>query len=241
MHIDVLLCPTSTATREQLERVIIVIDVLRATSTIATALANGATEVIPVSDAGEAIQLAKRLGEDQCLTGGERGGLPIPGLNLGNSPREYNQEVIGDKKLALCTSNGTQAVRWAQSGKKVFTASFLNMAPIVRQILEDGSDVLIVCSGSAGSFAMEDLLCAGRIIQEVGTHKHGLELSDAAKLAKMAYQKQKTAGLEKALMETEHGKNLVELGLGEDVVFCAQIDAYQVVPVYSGGRITRME
>lgn len=241
MHIDVLLSPTVTATREQLEKTIVVIDVLRATSTIATALANGAMEVIPVADPSEAIQLAKRLGDDQCLTGGERGGLPIPGLNLGNSPREYTCEVVNGMKLALCTSNGTHAIRWAQAAKKVYTASFLNLNSVVRQLEQENTDVLLVCSGSDGGFAMEDLYCAGRIIQEISAQKMNLALSDAAKLAKMAAQSIESIGLEKALSETEHGKNLYELGLGDDVTFCAQVNYFTLVPVYIGGRIIKPE
>jgi 2-phosphosulfolactate phosphatase len=237
MRIDVLLYPTVAATREQMDRVMVVVDVLRATSTIVTALANGALEVIAVADPSEAIQLAKRLGEDQCLTGGERGGLPIPGLNLGNSPREYTRDVVEGKKLALCTTNGTQAIRWAQVGKKVFTASFLNASAVVEQLIKEDADVLLICSGGAGNLAMEDLLCAGRIAQELANHVKNSVLTDTAKLAAMAYKNTKTKGLVKALHETEHGQDLVELGLGDDVDYCAQIDLYHLVPVFDAGRV----
>lgn len=241
MQVDVLFYPTAAATREQLDRVLVVIDVLRATSTIATALANGVLEVIAVAEPSEAIQLAKRLGEDQCLTGGERGGLPIPGLNLGNSPREYNREVVEGKKLALCTTNGTQAIRWAQAAKKVYTASFLNVSAVVAQLKKDGSDVLVICSGGAGHFAMEDLLCAGMIVQDLSSHTKGNVVTDAAKLAAMAYKSAKAKGLVKALHETEHGQNLEEIGLGEDVDYCGQVDLYNLVPVFSGGRVALAE
>ena len=241
MRLDVILSPTIAPNREQLENVIVVIDVLRATSTVAAALANGALEIIPVADPSEAIQLAKRLGEDHCLTGGERGGLPIPGLNLGNSPREYTREVIGGKKLALCTTNGTQAIRWAQAAKKVYTGAFVNLSSVVRQLSADDSDLLLVCSGSAGGFAMEDLFCAGRIIRELTVRKPDSALTDAAKLAVLAWQAAESAGLERALYETEHGRRLSELGLSEDVAFCAQVDLFSLAPVFSGGRITLPE
>jgi 2-phosphosulfolactate phosphatase len=160
---------------------------------------------------------------------------------LGNSPREYTREVVEGKKLALCTTNGTQAIRWAQSGKKVYTASFLNVGAIVNQLQKDGVDVLLIGSGGAGHFAMEDLLCAGMIVQQLSSHAKGSQLTDAAKLASMAYRSAKAKGLVKALQETEHGQDLMKLGLGDDVDLCGQVDLYDLVPTYNGGRVALAE
>ena len=239
MQIEVIPYPGVQPTREQVERTIVVMDVLRATSTIVTALDNGATEVIPLSDASEAIVMARRLGEDQCLTGGERGGLPIPGLNLGNSPREYTHEVISGKKLALCTTNGTQAIRWAQPGKKVFIASFLNLPALVAQLLADDGDLLLVCSGRNGGLALEDVYCAGMIVHQLATEITPSKLfqSDSAVLSRIAYQSIKRSGLEKGLFGTDHGKALKELGMDDDVSYCAQVGVIDKVPIYTGGKI----
>lgn len=239
MRIDVMPYPGNQPTREQSDKTFVVMDILRATSTIVTALANGATEIIPVADPSEAIQLAKNIGEDQCLTGGERGGLQIPGLNLGNSPAEYTQEVVWDRKLALCTTNGTVAIRWAQSGKRVLIGSFLNLPAIVEAIKEEG-DVLLVCSGRNGGLALEDFVCAGMIVDRLAAAlgEEQLSMSDSAYLSRLAYQTmEQTKGLAKGLAETDHGRDLVELGLGEDIRFCAQVGVIDIVPVFESGRV----
>lgn len=239
MHIDMQPYPTGQPSREQAERVIVVMDVLRATSTIVTAMANGAAEVIPMADASEASLLARRLGEDQCLTGGERGGLQIPGLNLGNSPFEYSADVVGGKKLALCTTNGTQAIRWTQPAKKVLIASFLNLPAVVGQLQRESSDVLLVCSGRNGGIALEDVYCAGMIAYCLSSELFGFDtvLSDSARLSRIAFTSVEQGGLQEALLKTDHGKNLVELGLQTDVEFCAQVGTVAHVPVYTGGRV----
>jgi len=240
MHIDLQPYPTGQPNREQAERVVVVIDVLRATSTIVTALANGAAEVIPMSDASEASLLARRLGEDQCLTGGERGGLPIPGLNLGNSPLEYGAAVVKGKKVALCTTNGTQAIRWAQPAKKVLIASFLNLPAVVAQLQKENSDVLLLCSGRKGALALEDMYCAGMIAHSLSTALFGpgLALSDATWLSLIAFTSVNAQdGLQTALLKTDHGQYLCELGFQADVEYCSRVGIIDHVPVYTGGRI----
>jgi 2-phosphosulfolactate phosphatase len=128
MIVDVALVPTELPDNHQLSnQAVLVIDVLRATSTISTALAAGATSVVPVEEAGEASKLAEALGGGVILAG-ERGGLPLPGFHLGNSPAEYRREKVAGRVVVLTTTNGTYALRKVQAANQVGVASFLNAA-----------------------------------------------------------------------------------------------------------------
>lgn len=219
-------------------KTVIVIDVLRATTTITVALAAGCLEVIPVLTPEEAIEMRARLGDERVLLGGERNALKIPGFDLGNSPREYTPEIVAGKRLIITTTNGTRAIRRAAGGHQVFLGAMVNAPSVATAAARGEEDITIICSGTKDRFSLEDFLAAGFIVDRL-TALNGFTLRDGARAARdyYLYRRDDPAA---ALKESYHGRLLEELGLGEDLEFCSRVGILDVVPVYSGGIIKKM-
>jgi 2-phosphosulfolactate phosphatase len=200
----------------------IVIDVIRATSTICQALASGYERVFCTAEVEEARALRRVLGEG--VLGGERKNVLIPGFEFGNSPREYLEP--GDGPLILTTTNGTRAiVSAAERCERVLVASLLNLAAVVEAVRESGEDVAVVCAGVQGTLALDDAYVAGRIVELLGW-----ERTDAAEAA--ARLAGTWSGAEEAFRASKSGRNLMENApeLEEDIPFCARESALDVVP-----------
>jgi len=200
----------------------IVIDVIRATSTICQALASGYERVFCCAEVEEAYALRDALGEG--VLGGERNAVHIPGFDLGNSPREY-LEPLG-ATLVLSTTNGTRAVvAAAQRCERVFLASLLNLSAVVEAAREAADDVVVVCAGVQGTFALDDAFVAGRIVELLGW-----ERTDATEAA--ARLAATWGGAEEALRASKSGRNLMENApeLEADIPFCARESVLDVVP-----------
>lgn len=223
---------------------VIVIDVLRATSTMLVALANGAKEIVPVENAVIAARAAKgRAGSLLC---GERNGKIIEGFNLGNSPFEYSPENIKDKILVFSTTNGTVAVMKTKHSKNTVLASFLNIDVVVDFISELNEDFVIVCSGKSNNFCLEDTVAAGMILILL-FHLHGksnYNIDDsgyaAVKLTRHLLAKageNHSERIHDILKKTEQGKFLSSLGFQEDLKLCSEIDSYPYLPVFKNGII----
>lgn len=200
----------------------IVIDVIRATSTICQALASGYERVLCVAEVEEALALRDALGGG--VLGGERRNVRIPGFDLGNSPREYLEARAGP--LVLTTTNGTRAVvAAAQRCERVLVASLLNLGAVVAAARAEGEDVLVVCAGVQGELALDDAYVAGRLVADLGW-----ERTDAAEAAvRLATT---WSGAEEAFRASRSGRNLLENApeLEEDIPFCARESALDVVP-----------
>lgn len=226
---------------------VIVVDVLRATSTITVALSSGAREIIPAESVTIAARISKGLGK--ALLCGERNGTIVEGFDLGNSPFEYKNEVVNDKSLIFSTTNGTISITKARHSKSCILASFVNMNSVVEHIRNLNEDVIIVCSGKLNNFCIEDAVCAGVVINELLTGAgEQYELNDSAyaclKLAKiLAFKSGKLSSqkLLEMLNETEHGKYLITLGFKEDLKLCSEINTYPHLPVYFNGTIKLRE
>ena len=200
----------------------IVIDVIRATSTICQALAAGYERVYCAAEVEEARALRDVLGEG--ILGGERNAVRIPGFDLGNSPREYVEPA--GSTLILSTTNGTRAVvAAALRCERVYIASLLNLGPVVAATREDGDDVVVVCAGVQGALALDDAFVAGRIVELLGW-----ERTDAAETA--ARLVTTWGGPEEALRASKSGRNLMENAphLEEDIPFCSRESVLDVVP-----------
>ena len=200
----------------------IVIDVIRATSTMCQALASGYRRVYCTAEVDEARALREALGEG--ILGGERQAVRIPGFDLGNSPREYLEPAA--KTLVLSTTNGTRAVvAAAQRCDRVLVASLLNLAAVVEAARQAGEDVVVVCSGVQGTLALDDAFVAGRIVELLGW-----ERTDAAEAAARLIAT--WASAEDALRASRSGRNLLENApeLEEDIPFCARESVLDVVP-----------
>ena len=200
----------------------VVIDVIRATTTITQALASGYERVLCAAEVEEARALRESLGEG--VLGGERSNVVIPGFDLGNSPREYLEPLAAT--LILTTTNGTRAVvSAARRCKRVFVASLLNLGAVVEAVRESGDDALVVCAGVQGTLALDDTFVAGRIVEELEW-----ERSDAAEAA--ARLVLTWSGVDEAFRASKSGRNLLENApqLAEDLTFCARESVLDVVP-----------
>ena len=200
----------------------IVIDVIRATSTICQALASGYERVFCAAEVEEARALRDALGEG--VLGGERKAVRIPGFDLGNSPREYLEPE--GTTLVLSTTNGTRAVvAAAQRCERVLIASLLNLSAVVEATRAAGEDALVVCAGVQGTLALDDAFVAGRIVEELGW-----ERTDAAEAA--ARLVSTWSGADEAFRASKSGRNLLENApeLEEDIAFCARESVLDVVP-----------
>jgi 2-phosphosulfolactate phosphatase len=203
----------------------IVIDVIRATSTICQALAAGYERVLCAAEVEEAFALRDELGG---VLGGERGNVLVPGFDLGNSPREYVEPRDGG--LILTTTNGTRAIVSAAGRcERVLVASLLNLAAVVDAAREHGDDVLVVCAGVQGALALDDAFVAGRIVQDLG-----VERTDAAEAA--ARLASTWSGADEAFRASRSGRNLLENApeLEEDLAFCARESVLDIVPRLNG-------
>jgi 2-phosphosulfolactate phosphatase len=219
---------------------IIVIDVLRTTTSIITAISSGAKSIIPTETLREAYQLHKR--HPNYLLVGERNGRRPRGFDFGNSPQELISKEIRGKDLIITTTNGTKALTGSKQAKWVLCGAFLNAGAIAKEAVdisnEQRAGVSFVLAGEEDRFSFEDFVCAGAIVEEFPRgHAH---LSDGT-LAAIAAFKQIRSNLCENIAKGEHAKRLIELGLQKDIEFSCQIDAYDVIPVYGNGRIRRLK
>ena len=217
----------------------VVIDVLRASTTIATALAHGATGVRPVADLAEARALGARLGPGTLL-GGERGGVRIGGFDLGNSPREYTPQRVAGKTIVITTTNGTAALHACRDAREILVGAIVNRAAVadaLRRLATVGGrdDVHLVCAGTDGLVSAEDVLAAGALLDAASAAGAADVLDDAA-LAALAFYRRVTASpvpqeaLVAEVRRSPGGSNLVDLGMEADLPVAAAIDSLTVVP-----------
>jgi 2-phosphosulfolactate phosphatase len=240
MKIDVCFDPFELDELELRGKNIVVIDVLRSSTTIAIALNNGAREIIPVESIENAVKISGSLFGDVTLRGGERNGKMIQGFNLGNSPLEYTEATVKGKSIIFCTTNGSVAMYKSRFAQNLAIGSFVNISTVIDFIKEVHSDFLIVCAGKASTvsnFSLEDTVCAGMIVNRLSAFKDvKLELTDSS-LASQALYKTYGKSLLKLMKNTEHGKYLLEIGFLEDIKVAAAVDSYPVLPVLSGNVI----
>jgi len=236
-------------------RVAVVVDVLRATSTIVEALANGAHSVYPVSSIEAAVELAQKIGREDLLLCGERKGLPIDGFDLGNSPREYTPERVEGKTLIMTTTNGTPALLATTSAERALVASFLNLSAVVAELVGSGTPVTIIASGREKRFSLDDAVAAGALVSGIvgarepnelgrgadspddGGEEAPAHLPDTAQAA-LILARQHLADLPSLFENTAAGRQLIDAGLGEDLAFCAQVDRHRIVPTFREGKVT---
>lgn len=232
--LEVCLSPALWSQFDPQHKVAVVIDVLRATSTIATALANGAEAVVPVPSITDCKGYEGRLNH---LLAAERDGRTYPGMSFGNSPKEYTPEVVSGNTLVLTTTNGTQALQLTQQAEERYTASFLNLTATTSHLTELGKDTILICAGWKGRVNLEDTLLAGAITQHL---MHHFSLADdEAMLALGAYNTYKDSLLETVLISA-HAQRLAHIGIVDEIQYCLQTDLYPVVCKMQGNRITRL-
>lgn len=211
---------------------VISIDLLRSGTSMTWALVNGATKVIPAAEAAEAVSIANRMGG--CVLGGERGGVKLPGFDLGNSPFEYSKEAVYGKSVVVSTTNGTGALCGAEGAANVLLGCMLNCTAVARRAVELGNDIIIMCAGTDGDISADDLYAAGAIAEAIMRVSGGnVTACDMTLVACMVYKSWKNDQRELSL--TYHCSRLIELGFEKDVEFCLRRDITEIVPQYRNG------
>ena len=236
MKIFVSLLPTLRPVSPSTDTAV-VIDVLRATSVMATALANGAERIATCEEIEESQMVAEMIGKKRSLLCGERGCRPIKGFDLGNSPGDYKQDVVDGRALVLTTTNGTHAIAAAGPADQIITASFLNL-DAVAEAVTSANELHLVCAGTAGFVTAEDTLLAGALIQSLFQRQLGLELiGDEPILAHQLWRANFGDQLDvdkellaKCLANSQGGRNLIDAGYQDDLRVCAELNSANVVP-----------
>lgn len=215
-------------------KTVVVIDILRATSTITSALANGARGIIPVETADECLAYQ---GSGYVLAA-ERKGKKVEGFDHGNSPLEYPVEVIKDKTLVLTTTNGTKAFRAAHDAEMVYAGSFLSITALSKILTAEKRDVVLFCAGWKGRVSLEDTLFAGGLIKLLTASDLFSYNGDSARIAYGFYTLFED-DLEAAVRQSSHFERLAGLDILEDVAYCFRQDEFDFVPCYNNGLITK--
>jgi len=217
-------------------KTVIVLDILRATTNIVYAFAHGCRAFIPLETVQEAKNWAHELGKESFLLGGERNRIKIEGFHLSNSPKEYQQDIVKGKIILFTTTNGTKAIKQAALAKNILVGSFLNLAATANLAWEKGEDIVLLCAGTKGFFSLEDTLAAGMIIDFLVKQDSNIYLDDLSLAARNLYYFHKN-NLQEALSLAENGKELIKLGLAEDIRAAAKTNIYDFVPFARNGII----
>ncbi len=209
----------------QPDNIIVIIDIFRATSTIVTALANGAASIIPVAS----IEEAQFYKSKNYLVAGEKNGVPVEGFDFGNSPLEFLDKSIQDKEIVITTTNGTQAIQIAKNKGEIIIGSFLNLNAVVDYIIAQNKNVLLLCAGWKNKFNLEDFVFAGSVTHFLYAQYHYTLDSDSALLGYLTFDRSRRK-LKEFLNMASHKKRLENLNLDSDVDFCLSLNKYAIVP-----------
>lgn len=237
--LDVTLTPAGLQPDALAGCTVAVVDVFRASSAIVTALVHGARGVIPARDHGEAGRLAATLDSDTVLVGGDSNGEPLDGYAAGASPEDYTAEAVRGRTVVMTTANGTPALAAARAAETAVVASWLNAsraAAFLHSVARTGQPVRIVCAGTDGRVALEDVLCAGFLLSRFLKPADVARLGDAAQIAFALYSGSH-AQLPSALAGTAQARRLRALGRERDIAACTRIDAYDVLPMLHDGTV----
>ena len=214
---------------------VVIIDVLRATSTIATALYNGARYIVPVDSVAKCIELGRQI---NCITAGERDGRIAEGLSYGNSPFEYNREFINGKILVLTTTNGTRLLHMAldKGAREIVTGSFANLDAVTQYLISQKNHVILACAAWKDRINIEDTLFAGAVIERVRDHFN--IACDASHTAATLYQRA-SGDLFGFMKENNasHYNRLMGYGLEKDIRYCLEPNQANVLPIYEDGKL----
>jgi 2-phosphosulfolactate phosphatase len=241
MRVDVAFTPAGLSTAEVAGRPVFVIDVLRATTTICAALAHGARGIIPMASIEDAMKLAQTLERREVLLAGERNSVRIDGFDLGNSPLEMTEAAVQGRTLVMTTTNGTRALLATTGASAVYLAAAVNLAAAGRQaasLVQQGADLMVLCAGREGAFALEDAYTAGRLLRiALGKRRSRRGLNDAA-VVSLDLARRYRGGWLRPFLLSRAGTTLTSRGFRDDVIDAAREDGYPVLPQFADRRIT---
>ncbi len=225
--IDICFSPELLPQYEIKDKIVVVVDILRATSTMVTALACGVAKIIPVMEVQECREWQKK----GFLASAERDGKKIEGFDLDNSPFSYQNPDLVGKTIAITTTNGTLAIKKSYEATQIIVGAFLNISAIVNHLKKENKDVLVLCAGWKGKVNLEDTMFAGALVEALQADFD--VATDDSLMAQILYNHAKTDMLA-VIDKCSHIKRLQNLGIEKDIDFCFQIDKYTVVPVMKG-------
>jgi 2-phosphosulfolactate phosphatase len=232
--IEVCFSPALLHLYDTNDKVVVIIDVFRATSTIAAALHNGAKEVIPVATVPECIELGKQI--ENSITAGERDGKVAEGLEYGNSPSEYPRNFVEGRTLVLTTTNGTKLLHMVKGASDIITGSFLNLNAVCDFLMSQNKDVVLGCAAWKDRYNLEDALFAGAVVSKTATHFD--TNCDSSRAAEYLYEASKAKPrIIDFLKNSAHYKRLSAYGLESDMEYCATPDLHPVVPILKGNKL----
>lgn len=216
------------------EMTVIVIDVLRCTTSMITAVSNGARAVAAFKDIEGARRFALQVGREDCILGGERNAVRIDGFDAGNSPLEYVRETVDGKFVVMSTTNGTAAIESVKDADTLFLGAMINSGAAAKMAVQLGKDVLILCSGTEGKQSADDLLTAGAIINKISTMTEAA-LTDMAMICNFLYGAWRKGEFD--ITKTFHCARLLRMGFEKDVEYCFKEDITQCTPFFTDGII----
>jgi 2-phosphosulfolactate phosphatase len=229
--LEVCLSPALLHLYDVKSSIVVIIDVLRATSTICTALYNGATRVIPVSSVEECVNIGRAIGG---ITAGERDGRIAEGLVHGNSPFEYPRDFVENKTLVLTTTNGTKLLHMAKDAIQIITGSFPNISAVCEYLISQNQNVILGCAAWKDRVNMEDTLFAGAVVSRIKAH---FDVNcDSAIAAETLYETAKD-DIHTFMKQASHYKRLANYGLEKDIHYCLTADGANVLPLFRDGEL----
>jgi 2-phosphosulfolactate phosphatase len=235
LKIDACFTPYLYPVYKDEESIVVIIDILRATSAICTAFHHGAEKMVPVATVEEALEY-KRKG---FLAGAERNAIKVEGFDFGNSPYDYMGDHVKGKTIVLTTTNGTQAIEAARNAYKVVIGSFLNIDILCDWLMMEQRSILLLCSGWKNKFNLEDALFAGAVTEELARRSDRYKLGDGCLALKYLYQ-QAEEDPNKFLTYSSHKERLAALGLKRDIRYCLTPNQTPVIPVLEGDSLVKL-
>jgi 2-phosphosulfolactate phosphatase len=236
MKIELYVIPQEITEDKLKERTVVVIDVLRASTTMCRALASGAKEIIPMDSPAAAIELAASISSDMVMLCGEREGVIIEGFDLGNSPLEYTPDRVEGRTLIFSSTNGSRTIVRSRSAADSIVAGFVNIQTILDYLPEMLDNLVILCAGKWLQFAMEDSVCGGLLIDRLLERYEDVQLNDGANTARILYHHFEDSILD-MVKSSSHGRYLDSIGMGKDLPVCAALNSIPVLPRFIDGKV----
>ncbi len=247
VQLEVAFLPAELEGKSPKDSLAVLIDVIRATTTMVTAMAHGCAYILPVLHVEEAFQRKHDYNDSSSLLlGGERGGKRVKGFDLGNSPGEYTHERVSNKGLVFSTTNGTRTFLALNGASEILIGAFVNISAMCEYIIKQcqpsssatnqSKSVLIACSGVKNTFSLEDTVCAGMLVTRLTRRFPEMSKTTSATSAEILYHHY-ASDLLRMLQISDGGKRLIPIGLGDDLPQCAEVDKYDLVPKLVDGKI----
>ncbi len=233
--VDVCLSPKLYPIYHREDTIVVVIDILRATSAMCAAFENGVGKIIPVASVEE----AQKYKDDGYIVGAERNGIPLEGFDFGNSPASYQNEKIVGKTIVMSTTNGTQAIDASKHAYKVVIGAFTNFSALCKWLKEQDKNVILLCSGWKYRFNLEDSLFAGAVAENLLSEKSAFKYGDGALAAQSLYATAKN-NPQYFLKKSSHSERLSAMGLKSDIRYCLAMDKTNIIPILDGKYLVKM-